>query len=193
MLFTVKFEQSPPVWAEGGDSANDPRRNQSRERKDFFALKPSPTGEFAGEIEKLRVFAESQGTVRLDASKVTSLTPKEALAFTEVMIGLRKRSACRCGSGISTRLEKMLRAAINERATEDPSGRSGCFSSPSLILQGKMDEFEELDLEVAVAFEMSPPQLGGLPEQGRFRRGELVATAAKAAAPPSPAGKGATS
>ncbi len=41
MLFTVKFEQSPPAWAESGsDAANDPRRAQSRERKDFFALKP---------------------------------------------------------------------------------------------------------------------------------------------------------
>src|SRR5688572_25875552 len=45
MLFTVKFEQSPPAWIDGGDTGGDPRRNQSRERKDFFALKPGPDGE----------------------------------------------------------------------------------------------------------------------------------------------------
>jgi len=32
-------------------------------------LKPSPTGELAGEIEKLQAFAEAQGTLRLDAAK----------------------------------------------------------------------------------------------------------------------------
>ena len=37
MLYTVKFEQSPPPWAEAGEGAGEPRRNQSRERNDFFA------------------------------------------------------------------------------------------------------------------------------------------------------------
>src|SRR6476469_9173193 len=41
MLFTVKFEQSPPAWIESSEAAGDPRRNQSRERKDFFVLKPT--------------------------------------------------------------------------------------------------------------------------------------------------------
>jgi len=67
MLFTVKFEQSPPAWAESGtDAANDPRRAQSRERKDFFALK-GDAGELEGEIDKFLAFAQAQGTVRLAA------------------------------------------------------------------------------------------------------------------------------
>src|SRR3954468_7629528 len=44
MLFTVKFEQSPPAWSESADGSADPRRQQSRERKDFFALKPGAQG-----------------------------------------------------------------------------------------------------------------------------------------------------
>ena len=73
MLFTVKFEQSPPPWSESGDVGERPApRARARERKDFFALKPSADGDLAGEIEKFRAFAETQGTVRLDVGKITA-------------------------------------------------------------------------------------------------------------------------
>jgi anti-anti-sigma regulatory factor len=155
MLFTVKFEQSPPVWAEGGDAANDPRRNQSRERKDFFALKPSPTGELAGEIDKLRAFAEAQGTLRLDAAKVSALTPEEALQFAKVLIALRKKNTPMWFNNLDS-LEKLLRAAFNERTTAEQRP-FWILLFEIYIVQGKMDQFEELGLEFAVAFEMSPP------------------------------------
>src|SRR3954471_4421571 len=92
MLFTVKFEQSPPAWIEGGEAAGDPRRNQSRERKDFFALKPGADGELAGEIEKFTAFADAQGTVRLDVAKVTALGMEESTLFTAALHKLRKRN-----------------------------------------------------------------------------------------------------
>src|SRR5471032_2967390 len=142
MLFTVKFEQSPPVWAEGGDAANDPRRNQSRERKDFFALKPSPTGELAGEIEKLQAFAEAQGTLRLDAAKVSALTPDEALQLAKVLIALRKKQTPMWFNNLDS-LEKLLRAAFNERSTAEQRP-FWILLFEIYIVQGKMDEFEEL-------------------------------------------------
>ncbi len=53
-------------------------------------------------------------------------------------------------------LEKILRATFNEtRAKEQKSYWLLLFEL--LILQGKMNEFEDLGLEFAVAFEMSPP------------------------------------
>jgi anti-anti-sigma regulatory factor len=155
MLFTVKFEQSPPVWAEGGDAGNDPRRNQNRERKDFFALKPSATGELLTEIDKFRVFAEAQGTVRLDVAKVTAMTAEEALAFTKALIALRKKHTPMWFNNFES-LEKVLRAAFNERATAEQKPY-WILLFEIYILLGKMDPFEELGLEFAVAFEMSPP------------------------------------
>ncbi len=69
MLYTVKFEQSPPVWAEGAENVADPRRaTKSGERKDFFALK-GEAGELEGEIDKFLQFALAQGTVRLDVAR----------------------------------------------------------------------------------------------------------------------------
>ncbi len=155
MLFTVKFEQSPPVWADDGDSAADPRRNQSRERKDFFALKPAPTGELLAEIDKLLAFAESQGTMRLDVAKVAALTHEEALRLASVLLQLRKKRLPMWFNNVES-LEKVLRAAINEGTPEDQKAY-WLLLFELLTLQGRMNDFEELGMEFAVAFEMSPP------------------------------------
>ena len=155
MLFTVKFEQSPPAWADNGEAANDPRRNQSRERKDFFALKPAATGELAAEIEKFLVFAESQSTVRLDVAKVAAMTPEEALLLANALGHLRKKKMPMWFNNFES-LEKVLRAAFNESATADQRP-FWMLLFEIYIVTGRMDDFEELGMEFAVAFEMSPP------------------------------------
>ena len=112
MLFTVKFEQSPPVWTDETESS-DPRRNtQSRERKDFFALKPTPSGDLLGEIDKFLAFAESQGTVRLDVAKVAALGGEESLRLAAALGQLRKKQVPMWFNNLEI-LEKVLRAAFN--------------------------------------------------------------------------------
>lgn len=155
MLFTVKFEQSPPSWAENADGPADPRRVQGRERKDFFMLKPSASGELASEIEKFPGFAANQGSVRLDVGKIPSISLQEASLLTTALQTLRKKNVPMWFNNVPM-LEKVLRAAFNERATE--SERPHWLLLFELyILEGKMDEFEALGLEYAVAFEISPP------------------------------------
>jgi anti-anti-sigma regulatory factor len=156
MLFTVKFEQSPPAWADNAEGgAADPRRTQSRERKDFFGLKPTPHGEIAGEIDKFVAFAEGQGSVRLDLTKVTSLTPEEAALLASALRKLRRKSMPMWFNNLEP-FEKVLRDAYNERSAEDAKPYWE-LRFELLILQCKMDAFEELALEYAVAFEISPP------------------------------------
>jgi anti-anti-sigma regulatory factor len=185
MLFTVKFEQSPPAWAESGtDAANDPRRAQSRERKDFFTLKPSASGELAGEIEKFVAFAESQGTVRLDVSKVTAITGEESTLLASALAKLRKRQMPMWFNHFDA-LEKVLRAAFNEKSTAEQKPYWTLLFE-LLILQGKMQEFEDLGLEFAVAFEMSPPNW-------ETYVNSVAASAAKTAAAEKPAAEPAPS
>jgi anti-anti-sigma regulatory factor len=155
MLFTVKFEQSPPAWAENGDGASDPRRVQGRERKDYFALKPSPSGDLAGEIDKFVAFAESQGTVRLDVTKITALTAEEATLLAAALRKLRKKPLPMWFNHFDS-LETVLRAAYNEKSTEAQKPFWELLFE-LYILEGKETQFEELGLEYAVAFEMSPP------------------------------------
>ena len=156
MLFSVKFEQSPPAWADNADSASDPRRSaQSRERKDFFALKPGAHGELAPEIDKFVAFAQSQSTVRLDVSKVSAIAAEEATLLTAALVKLRRQHFPMWFNHLDS-LEKVLRAAFNERSTEEQRPYWALLFE-LLILQGKSQEFEDLGLEYAVAFEMSPP------------------------------------
>ena len=155
MLYTVKFEQSSPAWNDSADAANDPRRIQNRDRKDYFALKPGADGSLAAEIEKFVVFAESHGTVRLDVAKVTSITAAESTLFTAKLVRLRKQRLPMWFNNFEG-LEKALRAAFNERATEEQRP-FWLLLFELYVLQGKDEAFEELGLEYAVAFEISPP------------------------------------
>jgi anti-anti-sigma regulatory factor len=155
LLYTVRFEQSPPAWAGGAEAASDPRRAQSRERKDFFALKPNALGELAPEIEKLAAFAESMGTVRIDFSKVAAITASEAALLTAALQKLRRAGMPMWFNSVET-LEQVLRAALNERASDAIRG-FWLLLFELYVLQGKNEPFEELGLEYAVAFEISPP------------------------------------
>jgi anti-anti-sigma regulatory factor len=154
-LFTVKFEQSPPSWSDTGDSPSDPRRAQGRERKDFFALKPGSDGDLVGEIDKFVAFAEAQGTVRLDVAKVGPIGPAESTLLTAALQRLRRKKLPMWFNNVEP-FEKVLRAAFNERAGEDQRAYWQLLFE-LLILQGKNEEFEDLGLEYAVAFEISPP------------------------------------
>ena len=155
MLFSVKFEQSSPAWNDSADATGDPRRPQSRERKDLFVLKPAADGSLAGEIDKLAGFVETHGTVRLDASRVSAISPAEAAQLAETLARLRRKQVPMWFNNMDA-LETLLRAAFNERATEDQRP-FWLLLFELYVLQGKDTEFEELGMEYAVAFEISPP------------------------------------
>lgn len=166
MLFSVKFEQSPPAWADSAEAASDPRRAQSRERKDYFLLKPGATGELAAEIEKFIAFAEAHGTVRLDVGKLTGLAAQDAALLAAALAKLRKQATPMWFNHLDA-LEALLRKRIvtvdpwDEASKDkaDPAAHRPYWTLlfELLILQGKSAPFEELGLEYAVAFEMSPP------------------------------------
>jgi anti-anti-sigma regulatory factor len=155
MLFSVKFEQSSPAWNDSADATGDPRRPQSRERKDLFVLKPAADGALAAEIEKFAAFAATQGTVRLDVSKVSAISPEEATLLAAALANLRRKQVPMWFNDLGS-LETILRAAFNERATEDQRP-FWLLLFELFVLQGKDTEFEELGMEYAVAFEISPP------------------------------------
>lgn len=154
MLFTVKFEQSPPAWADGDESAADPRRGQSRERKDFFALKPHGD-ELAGEADKLVAFAETHGSVRIDFGKVSAISAADADKLAQSLQRLRKKAMPMWFNNVEP-LEGALRAAFNEKAG-DTQKAFWHLLFELYILQGKAQAFEDLGLEFAMAYEMSPP------------------------------------
>jgi anti-anti-sigma regulatory factor len=156
LLFTVKFEQSPPAWIDrGADAAGDPRRAAGRERKDFHAFKPGPDGELGPDIARFVAFAEEQGTVRMDVSKITAITPADATLLAGALAKLRRAKVPMWFNSVDS-LEGILRAGFNDKSVGDTRPFWALLFELQ-ILQGKAEPFEELSLEYAVAFEVSPP------------------------------------
>jgi ABC-type transporter Mla MlaB component len=157
MLYTVKFERSPPVWTDTLDSA-DPRRKEKRERKDFYVMAPDSDGALLGEIDKFESFAKEMGSCRVDFAKVKSILSEEAELFAIVFQRLR-RAKIPVWFNAFDAFATMLRASINETTGLPLNASQGFWSLlfELYIFEGKTNEYEELGLEYAVAFEMSPP------------------------------------
>jgi anti-anti-sigma regulatory factor len=157
MLFTVKFERSPPVWAESAQTI-DPRRKEKRERKDFFPMTPAADGALLGEIDKFEEFATEMGSCRIGLEKVASMLSEEAELFSIVFQRMRRAKIPIWFNGFDD-FAALLKKSINEAAGQPLANVLGYWSLlfELYILDGKLNEYEELGLEYAVAFEMSPP------------------------------------
>ena len=157
MLFTVKFERSPPIWtAEAGSS--DPRRKEKRERKDLFTMTPDVDGTLLAEIDRFEVFAREIGSCRIEFSKVTAILAEEAELFSIVLQRLR-RSKVMLWFNALDEFAASLKASINEAGGAGISSTQGWWSLlfELTILDGRVNDYEELGLEYAIAFEISPP------------------------------------
>jgi len=154
MLFTVKFERSPPVWAEF-DESGDPQRKEKRELKDFFQMKPGADGALLSEIDRFEAFAKEMGSARIDFSKVKSILAEEAELFAIVLQRIRKAKIPLWFNSLSE-FAPLLKKSINESRVESSQGYWNLMFEV-YILDGRLTEYEELGLEYAVAFEMSPP------------------------------------
>lgn len=157
MLFTVKFERSPPVWAESTE-VTDPRRKEKRERKDFFPFAPTPDGALLGEIDRFEAFAREMGSCRLGFEKIRSILAEEAELFSIVLNRLR-RAKMPMWFNQFDEFAALLKKSINDATGQPITASQGYWSLlfELFILDGRLEEYEELGLEYAVAFEMSPP------------------------------------
>lgn len=153
ILFTVKWERSPPVWFESEDG--DPRRKEKRERKDFFPIKPGPDGALLPEIDRFEIFVKEMGSARIDFGKVKTILAEEAELFSLVLQRVRK-AKMHLWFNAFDEFAALLKKSINDT----PGAKSRGFWNllfELYILDGKLNEYEELGLEYAVAFEASPP------------------------------------
>ena len=157
MLFTVKFERSPPVWTTETD-ASDPRRKEKRERKDLFAMTPDIDGALLAEIDRFEAFARDVGSCRIEFNKVKSILAEEAELFSIVCQRLRRGKILLWFNGLDE-FAAVLKASINEAGGAGIANTQGWWSLlfELTILDGRMDDYEDLGLEYAIAFEISPP------------------------------------
>ncbi len=157
MLYTVKFERSPPVWT-GSQDAADPRRKEKRDRKDFFQMAPDSDGALLAEIDRFESFAKENSSCRIDFAKVKALLSEEAELFAIVFQRLR-RAKVPVWFSHSDDFVALIQKQIKDTAGLPLNASQGFWSLmfELYIFDGKLSDYEELGLEYAVAFEMSPP------------------------------------
>jgi anti-anti-sigma regulatory factor len=157
MLFTVKFERSPPLWAEESGSS-DPRRKEKRERKDLFVIKPNADGALLEQIDLFETFAQEIHSSRVDFSKVQSILSEEAELLSIVLHRLRRVRIPLWFNSLDE-FVGLLKKSINDESGKTANAAMGYWSLlfELYILDGRLNEYEDLGLEYAVAFEMSPP------------------------------------
>ena len=154
-LFRAKFDQAAPPWPDGAEAARDPRRTHSRGQHDFVALAPDAAGDLAPAIERMLAVAETSGSVRIDFEQIVAITADEADALAGSLQGLRL-AGLPMWFNHADALERVLRASLNERATE--ATRSFWLLLFELfVLLGTRGAHEALRLEYAVAYEAPPP------------------------------------
>jgi anti-anti-sigma regulatory factor len=157
MLFTVKFERSPPHWLELSESS-DPRRKEKRERKDFFLVTPASDGAILAEIDRFEIFAKELGSARIDFAKIKNILPEESELFAIVLQRIRKLKIPIWFNQLDA-FAATLKQGINDKTGRPLNESQGFWSLlfELFILDGRLQEYEDLGLEYAVAFEMSPP------------------------------------
>ncbi len=157
MLFAVKFERSAPNWLESSDNP-DPRRKEKRERKDLFVFAPAIDGAILAEIDRFETMATQMGSARMDFGKIKSVRAEEAELLAIVLQRIRKARIPIWFNGLDP-FATQLKQGINDKTGRPLDETQGFWSLlfELYILDGKLQEYEDLGLEYAVAFEMSPP------------------------------------
>ena len=156
MLFTVKFERSPPGWAEAENTV-DPRRKEKREHKDFFQFTPAADGSMMTEIDRFEAFIKDMGSARIDLGRIKAIEAEEASIFAMLLQRIR-RAKMHLWFNSFAALETLLKERINDAGVDkDRALGFWSFMFELYVSDGKLTEYEELGLEYAVAFEMSPP------------------------------------
>ena len=157
MLFAVKFERSAPNWLESRDNP-DPRRKEKRERKDLFVFAPTIDGAIMAEIDRFEAMAMQMGSARMDFGKIKGVRAEEAELLTIVLQRIRKAKIPIWFNGLDA-FATQLKQGINDKTSHPLDESQGYWSLifELYTLDGKLQEYEDLGLEYAVAFEMSPP------------------------------------
>jgi ABC-type transporter Mla MlaB component len=152
--YAVKCETSPPVWQSSDSAANQPtaRTDKTASSGQMFSLKGTLDQASADRIQLL-VDAAAHGAIQLDLSSISAVTPAGCSLLKNALAKLQKKSApLQIASGA---LVNLLQHAVHDPAQRDPA--HWLLLLQLYQMQGKLAEFEDLAVDYAVTFEVSPP------------------------------------
>jgi anti-anti-sigma regulatory factor len=149
--YVMRFESSPPVWkSEQRDTKNTTKKETSRPLV-LPARLDDTIGEKLGNI--LSSLDKKNTTLQLDFSKVNDVEPQGAQAVADMLAASRKSKIKFQVSGASTMLD-----LLRSRMHAEPEIQAYWLMLMAVFqLLGKQTEFEDMAVDFAVTFELSPP------------------------------------
>lgn len=153
--YAVKCETSPPVWVDvvaakqpGKSAAADAAKSSGQ----LFSLKGSLDETSADRIALL-LNAAAQGAIQLDLSGINAITATGSQLLKDALAHLQKnRAQLQIASGA---LISLLQQHTQDANLHEPA--HWLLLLQLYQVQGKQAEFEDLAVDYAVRFEVSPP------------------------------------
>ncbi|MHB1176377.1 MAG: STAS domain-containing protein [Sulfuriferula sp.] len=153
--YAVKRETSPPVWVDAATIKQSGKSNSADATKSsgqLFSLKGNLDENSADRITLLQS-AAGQGAIQLDLSGINAITPAGSRLLKDALAHLQKnRAQLQIASGA---LISLLQQHTGDAGQSEPA--HWLLLLQLYQVQGKQDEFEDLAVDYAVRFEVSPP------------------------------------
>lgn len=168
--FVFKFERSPPAWRE--IKATSAALNQ---KHDTFAFSGELSAASESQFDEMARIAGNTDQLHLDFSAIESVAPAGCTLLLQALRNVRKSGHPITIIGLS-HLVQLMQSEINSV----PEREQHILLLELYQVKGMQAEFDDLALQYATKFEVSPPSWETLPqEQALAGKGKLDSTPAE--------------
>lgn len=152
MQFVVKFERSAPIWK--AHAATAPVKKTDTVQKDLISLGNRLAAN--PQMEKLCQVAQNTSTARVNVGDITSVELDGCKLMQEGLLSCRKKGKNIQIEGVD-RLIETLKKKLSADSPSDEDRQAWLLLFELYQWLGREAEYEDLAIEYAVTFEISPP------------------------------------
>lgn len=147
--YAMRFESSPPGWTANDSEANSSKKGAARP----LILPPKLDDSMAEKLANILSSLDKSSALQLDFSKVTEISSQGAQNMADMLATSRKHKVKFLVSGASSIMD-----LLRSRMYAEPGVQSYWLMLMAVYqLLGKQTEFEDMAVDFAVTFELSPP------------------------------------
>jgi anti-anti-sigma regulatory factor len=151
LQYVVAFERSAPAWEEGGSRLRPGARPAAG---GYVGFTGKLTASHAAQISNLLAATQRQPQVRMDLGSLTGADDAGAKLLADALAHLRKRQY-----PLALQHPEKIRRALDQSVKQGRSAGEGYWILLLELMQWQNDHrtFEDIAIEFAIAFEVSPP------------------------------------
>jgi ABC-type transporter Mla MlaB component len=157
--FALKFQRSAPAWAAGSGASSTMLTTGGGT---YVSLTGKLSAESATTLEKIRAVADKNRMLRLDFTKLQGADGAGCKLLLELLQAIRKRGGEAMFTGEGVLLGALANA--NRPGAKEVDQALWLLRLELLQWQGRQQEFDDVALDFAVTYEVSPPSFEPLPK-----------------------------